>query len=103
MGGQMEMQPGMMGQGYGQMPTSRDMRMGAAGPTIYRTRTPGSIQALSAVDSTASMTSFADGSGSMAHEVSKKWHGRNGIGARRGQQGYAQMPQQQGVPYLSMQ
>merc|ERR1711865_1144789 len=81
-------------QGFGRMPTARDMQMGAAGPTIFRTRTPGSIQALSAVDSAASMTSFADGSGSMAREVDKKWNG-GGMGARM--QGYAQMP------YLSMQ
>merc|ERR1712106_267116 len=92
--GQMAMQPGMMQQGFGRM------------PTIFRTRTPGSIQALSAVDSAASMTSFADGSGSMAREVDKKWNG--------GGMGYAQMPylsmQQQGygmmlpqeMPYASM-
>ena len=106
--GQMPMQQGMMQQGYG-----RDMQMGAAGPTVYRTRTPGSIQALSAVDSAASMNSFAGGSGSMAHEVDKKWHGGNGMGA--GMQGYAQMPYlsmqqqgygmmlpQQGMPYASI-
>ena len=111
--GQMPMQQGMMQQGYGRMPTARDMQMGAAGPTIYRTWTPGSIQALSAVDSAASMTSFADGSGSMAGEVDKKWNGWNGMGA--GMQGYAQMPYlslqqqdygmmlpQQGMPYASM-
>ena len=71
----------------GQMPPGGD-NWGAAGPTVSRTRTPGSAQALSAVDSAASMNSFADGSGSMTGEVSRKWLSQ--------QQGYGQMPMQQG-------
>ena len=46
---------------------------GVAGPSVSRTRTSGSVQALSAVDGDASMNSFADGSGSMSGEVDRKW------------------------------
>ena len=56
----------------GRMPTYGDSR-GVAGPSVFRTRTSGSVQALSAVDGDASMNSFADGSGSMTGEVDRKW------------------------------
>ena len=65
----------------GRMPTYGDS-WGVAGPSVFRTRTSGSVQALSAVDGDASMNSFADGSGSMTGEVDRKWmshqwgHGR---------------------------
>ena len=77
----------------GQMPPGGD-NWGAAGPTVSRTRTPGSAQALSAVDSDNSMNSFADGSGSMTGEVSRKWLSL--------QQGYGQMPMQQGYGQMPM-
>jgi len=70
----------------GRVPFGEDW--GSAGPSVSQPRTRGSAQALSAVDGDASMNSFADGSGSMTGEVSRKWLSH--------QQGYGQMPMQQG-------
>ena len=70
----------------GGMPYGDDW--GPAGPSVSQPRTRGSAQALSAVDGDAPMNSFADGSGSMSGEVSRKWLSQ--------QQGYGQMPMQQG-------
>merc|ERR1719469_227501 len=63
-------------------------------------RSPGSAhQALSAVDSAASMNSFADGSGSMTGEVDRKWlsqqRGYGRMPMQSMQQGYDEMPIQE--------
>ena len=77
-----------------------DEDWGSAGPTVARMRSPGSAhQALSAVDSAASMNSFADGSGSMTGEVDRKWlsqqRGYGRMPMQSMQQGYDEMPIQE--------